>query len=136
MKGPLVSSAWLLLGSDWFNWVQMSLAGLSYVNYVNLCGTFFTCRTISILENVCQNSQKESFFSALWGCVLHSSQVRLAALTFVLGHLGKPNANFNKNYVTGNNKPLMVSVLLRLDHNHFIICLLLSALSAKQKLQK
>ncbi|XP_065057535.1 protein dopey-1-like isoform X2 [Rhopilema esculentum] len=65
-------------------------------------------RTTSILETVCQNSNKESFYSALWGCVLHSTQVRLSAITFVLNHLAKATDGRDTSYVFGNNRALMV----------------------------
>ena len=102
---------------------------------------FFTfIRTTSILEAVCQKSQKESFFSSLWGCIQHSAQIRLPAVTFAVNHLAKHANDVDRKYVFGNDLNLMVcifKVLLNILYvPSSIVLLQLNALSCRCPLEK
>ena len=79
-----------------------------FLHYVFLEIVLIFIRTTSILEDVCLKSQKESFFSSLWGCILHSAQIRLPAVTFAVNHLAKHSDEADKKYVFGNDLKLMV----------------------------
>eukprot|EP00794_Sanderia_malayensis_P000522 gene522-1172_t len=70
-----------------------------------------TERTTEILEELFKNTNQESFFSAVWGCSLHSPPVRLSAMIFIQNHLSKLSSQVDKKYVIGNNRQLMVNAL-------------------------
>lgn len=69
--------------------------------------TFFTFRTTAIVSNLCESTDEKVFFSCLWDGVLHSSQVRLSALTFVMGWMAKKPVD-GKQEVIGSDVNLMV----------------------------
>ncbi|XP_065649698.1 protein dopey-1 isoform X2 [Hydra vulgaris] len=70
----------------------------------------FSSRTIEILSTLCGFVDEEMFFTCLWDCVLHSSQTRLAAMTFVISHVAK-HQNKNSLKIMGYDTNLMVNAL-------------------------
>ncbi|EDO38328.1 predicted protein, partial [Nematostella vectensis] len=71
-------------------------------------GSEYTERTISLLEAISHNTDRPAFYTCLWSCFLSSSSVRLPAVTFILSRLSR-KTSLNKDYILGDDIPLMVS---------------------------
>ena len=70
-------------------------------------------RTIEIISTLCASVDEEMLFTCLWDCVLHSSQTRLAAMTYVISHVSKLH-NKMSSKIMGYDTNLMVKVFLNL----------------------
>lgn len=70
----------------------------------------YTERTSALLSQVCEATEEAIFFACLWDNVLHSPQIRLAAMTFVIGHLAKKHGDF-KEGIMGSDINLMVNAV-------------------------
>ena len=57
-----------------------------------------------------ENTDKNIFYTTLWGCVYSSASIRLPAVTFIMTQLNKKRAG-NQKYILGNDIPLLVSIL-------------------------
>lgn len=70
----------------------------------------FCClhRTISLLGSFSENTDKNIFYTTLWGCIYSSATIRLPAVTFILTRLNKKGAGKQK-YLVGNDIHVLVS---------------------------
>ena len=70
----------------------------------------FTERTTAIVFNLCESTDEKVFFSCLWDGVLHSTQIRLSAMTFVMGYMAKKPGQA-KQGIMGSDINLMVNAI-------------------------
>ena len=81
---------------------------------------YFFCRTIDILMKLCNNIDDLIFFACLWDCILHSSQNRLPAMTFILSYMTKRRGCFTDEIV-GSDVNLMVGFTQGLKPSKFVV---------------
>ena len=70
------------------------------------------CRTISLLEAVCQCTEKQQFYGAVWECIETATGVRLPGTTFILSRLSKNKTTDGQQHILGNDLDLMVGIMM------------------------
>ncbi|VDP12774.1 unnamed protein product [Soboliphyme baturini] len=74
-------------------------------------GSEFFERSLNMLSQVCDAVGAEEFYSALWNCVIFSSQTRLPALTYVLAKFDRRLTFTDQKFIMGHNLEEMVEAL-------------------------
>lgn len=66
-------------------------------------------RICNFLDALCVATDQPTFFSAMWHCVLGSSDYRLPAVSLLLGKLNRRLTAEDQVHCMGGNLPLVVS---------------------------
>ncbi|KAK3576489.1 hypothetical protein CHS0354_034162 [Potamilus streckersoni] len=74
-------------------------------------GSEFYDRTNLLLDDVCENTEPEYFYTCLWECVYSCPSVRLPAVTYLLSHYNKKQIMEDQLFMIGLNINLMVDAL-------------------------
>lgn len=100
----LILSASVHIDRELLNWVIVWCIDLS--NY----------RTNALLEDFCESSDHEYFYTCMWECVLSCPSARLSAITFLLAHYNKKRTMEDQLFMMGLNIDLMVSFYLDIEY--------------------
>ncbi|XP_070567212.1 protein DOP1A-like [Ptychodera flava] len=84
-------------------------------------GSEYYERTNSLLEQVCGVTDRISFHTALWDCVLSSPIARLPAITFVLSYVSKSVPLEGQLYFMGNDTNRMVTAISASLHDSSVL---------------
>ncbi|KAL3881558.1 hypothetical protein ACJMK2_027984, partial [Sinanodonta woodiana] len=74
-------------------------------------GSEFYDRTNLLLDDFCESTEPEYFYTCLWECVYSCPSVRLPAVTYLLSHYNKKQIMEDQLFMIGLNINLMVDAL-------------------------
>lgn len=76
---------------------------------IHLTNRSLPCRTSELLEQICEGTDPNFFYGALWDCVISNPSVRLTAVDFALNHFNKKLSMEDQLYMIGTDIDTMVS---------------------------
>jgi hypothetical protein len=64
-------------------------------------GSDFFDRTYNLLQNICEQTAKEFFFTSIWSTMLFSQNIRFAAIQFILSYYDKKKSMEDQLFLIG-----------------------------------